>query len=130
MSCSGAGVATDCSRCARVAARPTRPLSSASAEGVRDRASGRRAIMTEPPVRYELAHRIARVTLNRPQRRNALSAEVVEGLLAALRRAGSDDAVQVVVLTGAGEKSFCAGGERSEDRRVGKECRSRGSTYP
>ncbi len=80
--------------------------------------------MTEPPVRYELAHRIARVTLNRPQRRNALSAEVVEGLLAALRRAGSDDAVQVVVLTGAGEKSFCAGGDLGDLARMGEAART------
>lgn len=72
-----------------------------------------------PPVRYALSGRIARITLNRPQHRNALSAEVVQGLLAALHRAGADDAVRVIVLTGAGEKAFCAGGDLTDLARMG-----------
>lgn len=54
---------------------------------------------------------VAVLTLNRPERRNALSPELVEALLAALRAAGADPAVRAVVLTGAGDKSFCAGGD-------------------
>jgi len=64
-----------------------------------------------PPVLYEVAGPVARLTINRPEARNALSPEVMEGLLAAFDRAGADAAVRVVVLTGAGDKAFCAGGD-------------------
>jgi len=64
-----------------------------------------------PPVLYEVAGPVARVTINRPEARNALSPEVMEGLLAAFDRAAADAAVRVVVLTGAGDKAFCAGGD-------------------
>ena len=64
-----------------------------------------------PAVLYETAGGVARVTINRPDTRNALSQEVMEGLLGAFDRAASDREVSVVVLTGAGEKAFCAGGD-------------------
>lgn len=51
------------------------------------------------------------VTINRPDARNALDDEVLQGLVDALRSADSDDGVRVVVLTGAGEKVFCAGAD-------------------
>ena len=51
------------------------------------------------------------LTIDREERRNALSPEVIRGLVDALAAAASDDAVRVVVLTGAGEKAFCAGGD-------------------
>ncbi len=51
---------------------------------------------------------VACLTLNRPQALNALSAALREALVAALRALDADDAVRVVVLTGAG-KAFCAG---------------------
>ncbi len=53
---------------------------------------------------------IAILEMNRPDRRNALSGELVEGLHAALGEAEADDAVRVIVLTGRG-KAFCAGGD-------------------
>jgi enoyl-CoA hydratase len=59
-------------------------------------------------VLYEVADRVATVTLNRPEARNALSAEVRRALPEALRRADGDDEVDVVVLTGA-DPAFCAG---------------------
>jgi enoyl-CoA hydratase len=64
-----------------------------------------------PPVLEEHAGGVARITINRPDARNALSQEVMEGLLAAFDRAAADPAVRVVVLTGAGDKAFCAGGD-------------------
>lgn len=73
----------------------------------------------EPPVVYAASGRIARITLNRPAQRNALSADVTAGLLAAFARAASDDAARVIVLTGAGEKAFCAGGDLSDLARLG-----------
>ena len=53
---------------------------------------------------------VAVVTLNRPERLNALSAPIMEGLLEALPRLAADEGVGAVVLTGAG-RAFCAGGD-------------------
>ena len=65
----------------------------------------------ESVVRYQAEGGQALLTLDRPRARNALSLEVLQGLLAALDRAEADPSVRVVVLTGAGEKVFCAGGD-------------------
>jgi enoyl-CoA hydratase/carnithine racemase len=61
-----------------------------------------------PVVLYEVADRVATVTLNRPEARNALSAEVRRELPSAMRRADDDPAVDVVILTGT-DPAFCAG---------------------
>lgn len=66
---------------------------------------------TASPVLYAFEDGVARVTINRPDARNALSQEVMEGLLDAFDRAAADSLVRVVVLSGAGEKAFCAGGD-------------------
>jgi len=57
---------------------------------------------------------IAIITIDRPETRNALSAEVRAGLFAAWERFENDDALRVAILTGAGEKAFCAGGDLKE----------------
>jgi enoyl-CoA hydratase len=57
---------------------------------------------------------IAVITLNRPETRNCLSREIREGLYAAWDRFERDDALRVAILTGAGEKAFCAGGDLKE----------------
>ena len=54
---------------------------------------------------------VATLTIDRPERRNAINPEVVRGLREALDRAESDDSVRVVVLTGTGDRAFCAGGD-------------------
>ncbi|MCB9475837.1 MAG: enoyl-CoA hydratase/isomerase family protein [Deltaproteobacteria bacterium] len=54
---------------------------------------------------------VARVTINRPAHRNALNGEVVLGLSKAFDVLDADDAVRVIVLTGAGDKAFCAGAD-------------------
>lgn len=54
---------------------------------------------------------VMRLTINRPERRNALNEEVCRALAAGIDVAETDDAVRVVVLTGAGERAFCAGGD-------------------
>lgn len=51
------------------------------------------------------------VTINRPEARNALNVDVNRGLLRAIDVAEADDELVAVVLTGAGEKAFCAGGD-------------------
>lgn len=66
------------------------------------------------PVRYEVRGGSATLTIDRPDRRNALNDEVVDGLLAGLERAGSDHEVRCVVLTGAGDRAFCAGGDLTD----------------
>src|ERR1700712_2730375 len=60
---------------------------------------------------YDAAAGVARVTINRPERRNAMSYEVMSGLRDAMARARADADVRVVVLSGAGDKAFCAGAD-------------------
>jgi enoyl-CoA hydratase/carnithine racemase len=64
-----------------------------------------------PDVLYETRDAVARVTINRPERRNAMSYDVMAGLRDAMARARADAAVRVVVLTGAGDRAFCAGAD-------------------
>jgi enoyl-CoA hydratase len=58
--------------------------------------------------------RVAILTVNRPDKLNALNDQVREDMLAALAQVESDDSVGVVVITGAGEKSFIAGADIGE----------------
>lgn len=62
-------------------------------------------------VLYRTLGPVATITINRPERRNAISPEVTRALSESLARAEADDSVTVVVLTGAGDKAFCAGGD-------------------
>lgn len=59
----------------------------------------------------EIRNKVAHVTLNRPQALNALSHGMVQGLSDLFTRWAQDDGVQCIVLKGAGEKAFCAGGD-------------------
>ncbi|HEX3752086.1 MAG TPA: enoyl-CoA hydratase-related protein [Streptosporangiaceae bacterium] len=71
--------------------------------------------MTEPGVvRYEVRNGVAWLTIDRPEARNALSKAVRDGLFAGVRRFNADDQAQVLVLTGAGDRAFCAGGDLKE----------------
>jgi len=65
----------------------------------------------EPVVKSSIHEGIAHVTLNRPTRRNALSGGLIRALRAALAAVDADPDARVIVLTGAGEKAFCAGGD-------------------
>lgn len=56
------------------------------------------------------------ITINREARRNALNADVGAGIIAAIDRAEADPSIRAIVLTGAGEKAFCAGGDLQADR--------------
>lgn len=62
-------------------------------------------------VRYQVDGPVARVTIDRPERHNAMSFQVMRELGEALAAAKADDGVRVVVLTGAGERAFCAGAD-------------------
>lgn len=65
-------------------------------------------------VRYEVVRRVAWLTIDRPAARNALSAEVRRGLSEGFERFAGDGAAAVLVLTGTGDKAFCAGGDLRE----------------
>ena len=62
----------------------------------------------------DVSDRIATITINRPDKRNALNAVVRREIVEALDRLRPDDAVRVVILTGAGEKAFVAGADIGE----------------
>ena len=51
------------------------------------------------------------ITINRPEKRNAINSDVVAGIVKGYRQAHEDTDVRVIVLTGAGDKAFCAGAD-------------------
>lgn len=63
---------------------------------------------------YENKGAVAVITINRPERRNAIGTEVRTGLFTALERFEKDEAAKVAILTGAGDKAFCAGMDLKE----------------
>lgn len=69
-------------------------------------------------VLYEVADRVAVITINRPDKRNALNAAVRQGLWDAWRRFEADADARVAILTGAGDKAFCAGMDLAEMAEV------------
>ena len=67
--------------------------------------------MSEPVLQVDVADGVARVTLNRPEVRNALNEALLRELEASLRRLEDDPAARAVVLRGAGARAFCAGAD-------------------
>ncbi len=65
-------------------------------------------------VTYEVVNGVAWLTIDRPEARNALNKAARDGLRAGMERFSADDDAQVLVLTGAGDKAFCAGGDLKE----------------
>ncbi len=70
--------------------------------------------MSDPVLFEARGDGVAVITLNRPETRNALSREIREGLFAAWDRFERDPGLRVAILTGAGDKAFCAGGDLKE----------------
>jgi methylglutaconyl-CoA hydratase len=66
---------------------------------------------TAPVVLLEKRDRAFWITINRPDKRNAISKDVVAGIREGYRQAQADSEVRVIVLTAAGDKAFCAGGD-------------------
>jgi enoyl-CoA hydratase len=62
-------------------------------------------------VDYRVDGAVARLTIDRPERRNAMSYDVMRGLREGVGLARDDDSVRVLVLTGAGDQAFCAGAD-------------------
>jgi 2-(1,2-epoxy-1,2-dihydrophenyl)acetyl-CoA isomerase len=67
--------------------------------------------MSDAHFRYEVHEHVARITIDRPQRYNALDLDSMKELCDIVNRCGSDRAVRAVVITGSGAKAFCAGGD-------------------
>jgi enoyl-CoA hydratase/carnithine racemase len=67
-----------------------------------------------PAVLYETRNRVAYITLNRPEAMNALNTEVRQGISDSLRRFREDAEVWVAIITGAGDRAFCAGADLKE----------------
>ncbi len=61
---------------------------------------------------YQTAEGIAKITINRPDRRNAFRPETVSQLIDAFHLAHHDNAIGAIILTGAGHEAFCAGGDQ------------------
>ena len=89
-------------------------------------------------VRYEVADRVATITLDRPEARNALNTEVLRLLPRFILEAEADDAVDVIILTGA-DPAFCAGvdlkeaaagGQGDADAAIGVVVESRQGPFP
>lgn len=72
-------------------------------------------------IRLRKAGDILMVTLNRPEKMNALNVEMVRNLKEAFENIQWDDSVKVVILSGSGEKSFCAGLDLKERSRLSGE---------
>jgi 3-hydroxypropionyl-coenzyme A dehydratase len=62
-------------------------------------------------VAYEVADGVATVTLNDPEKRNMLSGQMLAELVDAVKRVRDDEGARALVLTGAGDKAFCAGAD-------------------
>jgi 2-(1,2-epoxy-1,2-dihydrophenyl)acetyl-CoA isomerase len=67
---------------------------------------------------FEIADGIATITLNRPERMNAFTWEMIDAWAAALTECRTDDTVSVVIVTGSG-KAFCSGGDIGEMQKRG-----------
>src|SRR4029453_1589307 len=64
-------------------------------------------------IQIETDANIAILKINRPEALNAMNSEVISDLSSAIDKVGADDAIKVVIITGAGERSFCAGADIS-----------------
>jgi len=94
-------------------------------EGTGPGSSRAAAVQPRPPeayqfkdVLYEKGDWIARITINRPRSYNSYTTATLQELTMAFQDASWDDGVAVLVLTGAGDKAFCAGGDVKEYSEV------------
>ncbi|MEM7408245.1 MAG: enoyl-CoA hydratase-related protein [Pseudomonadota bacterium] len=67
-------------------------------------------------LKYDVTDGVATITINRPERMNALRPQTYEELIDALSEAAWSDAIGVIVLTGAGDRAFCIGGDNADGK--------------
>lgn len=70
-------------------------------------------------VLYEVDRGLAWITINRPERYNAFRGHTIDELIRCFKAAWADHEVGVIVLTGAGDKAFCAGGDQKQRQETG-----------
>ena len=70
--------------------------------------------MNESPLLVERRDAVALLTLNRPEKRNAIDQALSDALGETIRELEAEDSVHVIVITGAGDKAFCAGADMAE----------------
>jgi dihydroxynaphthoic acid synthetase len=75
--------------------------------------------MSYEDVLYEVDGPSAVITINRPERLNAFRAQTIEELIRAFKRAWADNEVRALILTGAGERAFCVGGDVKQRNETG-----------
>ncbi len=68
---------------------------------------------------YRVEGGVATLALNRPERRNAVNGVVLRGMMARLEEVDRDEAARVLVITGTGEKAFCAGADLTQIQGAG-----------
>ena len=72
--------------------------------------------MNDETVLFERKGTSAAITINRAERRNALNVHVADGIVAGIERAEADPTCRSIILTGAGDRAFCAGGDLGKDQ--------------
>jgi naphthoate synthase len=70
-------------------------------------------IKTYNDILFDFCEGIAKITINRPERRNAFTPLTVQEMIDAMLICREDPRIQVIILTGAGDKAFCSGGDQS-----------------
>ena len=75
--------------------------------------------MTYEDIRLDVADGVATITIDRPKVMNAFRPQTIEELIHAFQTVGWDRSVGVIVLTGAGERAFCTGGDQSGEHGAG-----------
>lgn len=70
---------------------------------------------------YDKKDNVATITINRPKQLNAFTGDTLNEMALAIEDAGDDDSIGVVVLTGAGERAFCVGGDVNWEKEGGLE---------
>ena len=68
--------------------------------------------MSEKPILLDIHDKIATITLNRPDRKNAINTDMVNGWVEILDECRDSDSISAIILTGSGE-AFCAGGDKA-----------------
>jgi len=71
-----------------------------------------KTLHTYEDIKYEYYNGIAKITINRPEVRNAFRPKTVEEMIDAFSRARDDSNIGVIILTGEGDKAFCSGGDQ------------------
>jgi len=66
-------------------------------------------------IKLETSDHVGRLILNRPDRANSVNWKMMEELVVALDAAASDEDMRVLIITGAGDKAFCGGGDIADE---------------